>query len=233
MRDYSEPTVDEYGSEVHPAWATIGAYRGQSTGTYLFDSDVKHQNTVTIRLYEANRKRDLHHDWIHGGKEIMEVELSEAQWASFVSAMNSGSGVPCTLRYTKEGGYTDDFPHVARLGETMAETHAAAQGAFDDIREAFAAYEALPNSPAKAKREALNTLRARIENAVPNVDYAGKVLIEHAEDVVQKSKADIEAFVVQKAAQLGLDPADIVEVQELRPTTIAALPTGPEEDEDD
>lgn len=203
-RDYLDPTIDEHGDERHPAFATIGAFRGSSTGTHLFDSDIVHQHTVRIRINQASRKRDHHTDWIHGEKELIEVELSEAQWASFVSAMNSGSGVPCTLRWTKEDGPMPEFPHAPRLAETMAETHKAAEAAFEDIREAFADLEAA--STAKEKREAMNTLRARIKNATPNVDFAGRVLIEHAEDVVTKAKADVEAFVTMKARQLGIDP---------------------------
>lgn len=35
-REYVEPTVDQYGSESHPAWGTIHAHRSHSTGTHLF-----------------------------------------------------------------------------------------------------------------------------------------------------------------------------------------------------
>lgn len=209
-RSYEEPTVNEYDAECHPAWATIHAHRGTSTpGVNLFDSDILHQHTVRITIHEANRRRDLHHDWIHGSKVIAEVELSEAQWASFVSAMNSGSGVPCTLRYNRDGSLQDvpDFPHQPRLAETMAETHAAAENAFDDIKQAFAVLEAA--TTAKEKREAMHTLKHTIGNATPNVDFAGKQLIEHAEDVVQKVKADVEAFVTTRARQLGLDPTEV------------------------
>lgn len=207
----TDPTTDEHGFEKHPAWATIGASRVSSGGgIHLFDSDITHQHTVRITLRMASRKRDLHHDWIHGSGDLYEVELSEAQWASFVSAMNSGSGVPCTLRYTKGEGYTDDFPHDPKLAKTITETHDAAQRAFDDIAEAFAEVEKMiSGGTAKQKREALNTLRARINNAVPNVDFAGKQLIGQTEEVVQRAKADVEAFVTARALQLGMNPAEL------------------------
>lgn len=235
-RDYEEPTVDQYGRERHPAWGTILAHRQQSTGTHLFDSDIIHQNTVAITLYEASRKRDLHHDHVMGDKVIAEVVLSEAQWASFVSTLNSGSGVPCTIGWTRDGTTgrdTPDFPHQPRLAETMAETHRAAQAAFDEIQAAFDALEAAmaptSNAPMKEKREALRDLKYKIQNATPNVDFAGKVLIEHAEDVVQKAKADVEAFVIAKAHQLGLDPAAMtVELPGPAPLAIEAAPEGNE-----
>lgn len=50
-----------------------------------------------------------------------------------------------------------------------------------------------------------------MNNARPNVEYAGRVMVEHTEAVVQKARADIEAFVVGKARQLGIDPGELGE----------------------
>ncbi len=219
-RDFQEPTVDEHDSERHPAWATIGASRvshgGVGGGTHLFDSDVLHQHTVQVTIRQATRNRDLGRDWIHGSKDLATVELSEAQWASFVSAMNSGTGVPCTLRYTRTDGETPDFPHSPRLAQSIKETHEAADKAFGDIRDAYTRLEQA-RTP-KEKRDATQWLGSVINNSVPNVDFAGKQLIEHAEGVVAKSKADIEAYVIGKAHQLGIAPADLGFV-ELLPST--------------
>jgi hypothetical protein len=215
-RDIEEPHTDKWGDEEHPAWTLIGAYRSTcNPGVNLFDSDILHQNTITIRLKKASRKRELHHDWLHGKKTVVEVELSEAQWAAFVSSMNSGDGVACTVRYSAaDGGYTPSFPHKPRLAETIAETHGAADRAFAAIQAAMEALDAADTT--KTKREAMATLRATINNATPNVDFAGKVLVEHAESVVQKAKADVEAFVTAKAHQLGIESSsmDVLELTE-------------------
>lgn len=49
----------------------------------------------------------------------------------------------------------------------------------------------------------------------PNVAFAARSLNEHAENVVQRARADIEAMVLSKATQLGLDPADLGTVPQL------------------
>lgn len=191
--------------ETHPSFGMIGAFRTSigPTGASLFDSDILHNHTVVLRIETAERKRDISHDWIHPVRQLIEVEMSEAQWASFVSSMNT-SGVPCTLNRI-QGEPIERPPHKPRLQHSFDETKAAADSAFADIREAMNAYMELPNTPAGPKKEALRILQARIDNAVPNVDYAGRVLAEHAENVVQKARADVEAMVVQRAAHLGLD----------------------------
>jgi hypothetical protein len=70
------------------------------------------------------------------------------------------------------------------------------------------AVEALDSKvPAREKREAMRTLKYAIANATGNVEFASKQLTEYAEDVVAKSRADIEAMVNRHAQQIGLTAA--------------------------
>lgn len=174
----------------------------------LFDSDIRHQHVISIKICEAYRKRDLHRDWIGAGKLITELTMSEAQWASFVSSMNSGSGVPVTLDFresTATGGdpHVPSFPYEPRLQQSMDEVREAAQRAVEDVRRSFQEYKAKPT------KDHLRHLEAMIDNMAPNIAFAASSLTEHAENVVQRAKADIEAFVVNKAQQLGLNPSDL------------------------
>lgn len=228
-RDIESPTTNEYGDDVHPAFGMIGAARGSSTpGQVLFDSDIRHQHTVTIRISRGVRRRDLHRDWVHGGvNELLEVEMSEAQWASFVSTMNMGSGVPCTIRRTENDRQVPALPYDPRLAHTMDEVKGKATETFRAIKAAMDAYDALdPKASAKEKRAALDAIRDAVRNAEANVAFAAKSLTEHAENVVQRARADIEAMVTDKAAQLGLTPgqaAGLVELPILEGETVDAI----------
>lgn len=206
--DIVEPTVDQYGSDTHPAFGQISASRGSYSGqgAILFDSDVRHQHTVTITVTEATRQRSNGHDYIHGGtKRLIEVEMSEAQWASFVSSMNT-SGVPCTLKATETQWNIPGLPYAPRLAQSMAEVKEAADRLMVEIKAARDAYEkALADkAPAAVRNEALRKLHFTIENAEANANLAAKKLAEHAENVVQKARADIEAMVGAEATRLGL-----------------------------
>lgn len=215
-RETQKPTLDERGDETHPAFGLIGASRVSNSppGATLFDSDIRHAHTVIVRIKAATRKRDLNRDWIHGRREFVEVEMSEAQWASFVSSMNSGDGVPCTIRRNGEQLIVPDLPYDPRLAHSIDEVRSAAHRAVAEIGEAFEAY--------KAHKTAANlrALRIAIDHVEPNTTYAAQSLTQHAENVVQKARADIEAFVVNKAQQIGLDPATVSSPLELSGTTV-------------
>lgn len=203
-RGEEPPTPTDRGFESHPAWIKVTAFRSQTTGKVLFDSDIIHRTIITVKIETAERKRELNQDYIYGGKQIVEFEMSEAQWASFLSTMNS-SGVPATL--TWYGGADNpqipSMPHEPRMVEQMQETKEAGKKATADIRRAMAAY--------KEKKTVgnLRHLEAMIDNLPANLRFAEDMLAENAENVVTRARADIEAFVLDKARSLGLDPGDI------------------------
>lgn len=132
--------------------------------------------------------------------------MSEAQWASFVSTMNVGDGVPCTIERVGAEAMPG-VEHDPRLAVSMNEVGRAATKAVEEIQAAFSAYQ--------EKRTDANrrTLEYAIANAPGNMSFAAKSLTEHAENVVQRARADIEAMVVSKAEQLGIDPADVADTK--------------------
>lgn len=204
--DSVEPEVDANGRERHPSWALIGVSRVQSgKGVPMFDSDVKHTNFVVMRVQTATRIRDLHRDWISSDQIILEIEMSEVQYASMISTMNSGDGVPATIRYTRDGNLVQvpGAPFDSRLEQTHNEVTAKTEETFGRIEEAFKVYKAKPNA---ANRRALEVA---IQNASANIDFAAKKMTEHAEAVVQKARADIEAMMANAAAQRGLSAGDV------------------------
>jgi hypothetical protein len=211
------PTVKEDGRETHPGWGVIGAYRtttsgGPHGGATLFDSDLSHSNYIVVRLHRAERERSLNRDWIHedGRQSIVEIAMSEAQWASFVSSMNT-TGVPCTIHWTEKDGPIPGFPHEPRLRESIDEVQKASTKALAEITQAEQAVaEAFErNAGKKEMRSLLSTLHYAIRNAPSNMTFAASSLTEHAENVVQRARADVEAMVLRQATAMGIEPGDL------------------------
>lgn len=194
-REVQEPVTDERGVETHPAYCTVSANRVTSTpGAVLFDSSVRHQHYIVLEVHDADRQRMIKNDFIHPTRQRMRIRLSMAQWGMLVSNMNSG-GTPATLEWTREEGYLPDLPFDSRLHLQAREARGAAQEVFERVQEAFTAY-----TEHKTVRN-LRSLQAAIENAGSNVQYAADKLTEHAEEVVAKARADIEAMVAEASAR--------------------------------
>jgi hypothetical protein len=210
MKDIQDPVTGDDGIERHPAFGLARVGRIQATpGAVLFQSDARHHSYIEVTVSDADRRRDLKHDWVHPGRVLCKFSMSLAQFASFVSSAGT-EGVPVTLEYA-DGASLPELPYEPRLSVSMAETHDAANAAFEGIKKRLAEYEALlAGKPTAAeRRKALSDLRAAVNNATGNVDYAAKSLAEHAESVVEQSRADIEALALGLADKLGLPASEL------------------------
>jgi hypothetical protein len=202
-------TQDEEGNEHHPAFGLATIHRITSNpGGVMFQSDIRHREYIMLTVSEATRTRDVKHDWVHATRVVCQVSMSMAQFASMVASGGQGDGVPVTIERTELG----DRPGMVlepRLAKTTQEVRKAADEAFQDVMQAFSTYsEALDRKAgAVERRNLLRNLKAAISNAGPNVEYAGKKLAEHAEAVVENSRADIEAMAASsKRIQAELPP---------------------------
>lgn len=198
-------TTDDQGYDQHPAWGVIGVGRVQGSSAALFDSEIQHQHYMVLRIRQARRKRDLNRDWIHGDiRPIIEVAMSEAQWAAFVSSAGKGDGTPCTIQFAN-GERTPELPHDPRLAESLEEVREAGNKAIEKIREAFKKVEEKPN------KGNIRNLGIMIGHLPANMHFAAESLAEAAEEVVTKARADIEAFAQSAAERRGLEPGELSE----------------------
>lgn len=221
-KERTDPVTDEDGDERHPAFGLISVHRiSASPGEVVFQSDLRHPEYVRIDVHEATRKRDLAHDWVHPGKVVCEVSMSMAQFASFV-ASGGTSGVPCTIEFTGGGehgtGHRPGLNPAPRLQASLAEVRDAAGRVYAGVQEALARYEeALADTgkgSAARHRAALASLRSTLANAAPSMEFAARSLDRHAEEVVERSRADIEAMMVRTAERLGIPVAEVRAIEQ-------------------
>ena len=210
-REVVEPTVhptDEKGRTriTHPAFGQISASR-VSGQTNLYGSDFSHQNYVTITLSASEVDRHLSNDWHHGKNELFEVALSEAQWATFVSSMNVGSGVPCTIQHTMMAtrGYTPALPDPPDRREQFAkellENMVDARAALGDL-EALIMSSGV--SKAKAK-EMLDKVAFASREIGSSSKFVAEQFDEHMENSVEKAKIEVNAYATRTIMAAGLD----------------------------
>lgn len=202
----------------HPTFGMIGASRVTCGpgGLYAFGSRIKHSAFIDITIRRASLERDLNHDWFYGEDELIEVRLTEAQWATFVSSLNVGFGVPCTLCHVM----------CERQGEVPKPEDSIAQAkmeAREEGRSVMSRLKALCNrlddavvNPKKTElREILRDLKIAVDNFPGNHAYLYRSFEEHVENVVTDAKASVEAhyMAVATRAQMveGYAPPKLIE----------------------
>lgn len=215
------PTVESDGDRqriTHPAYAQIGASR-VSGHAVLYGSEFNHQHYVSIRIKTSEHIRSLSNDWHHGRRELIEVCMSEAQWASFVSSMNVGDGPCCTLHHF-DGSLVPQPPEPKQTTEhfrkELAQVHADVQAVLNEIAGAL--------SGAIGKRTAedlQHRLRLAAGRLTGSAGYVADQFDEHMEATTEKAKIEVNAFVEAAVRRAGLQSiADGSAVLSLPPTKL-------------
>jgi hypothetical protein len=193
----------------HPAFGQIGASRvsGQAT---LYGSDFTHQHFVTVTIRRSTLHRDLARDWEMGGDELIEVAMSEAQWATFVSSMNVGMGTPCTIHHIAGQGMIPGIPPRQQSDVFKAEVREALDDAVRALDVQIKKIEGdLGASLSATKRNAiLDGLRLARRKLCDSLPFIVKQSDEHMEETVEKAKVEVNAYVESTIRRAGLEAID-------------------------
>jgi hypothetical protein len=159
---------------------------------------VLHDQTIALSIQTAERGRDLSHDWVFARKELIEVEMSLAQWGALVSSIGIGSGVPVTIRRTENVTHVPNLPYQPRIKENLDEVHASIGKVLERARESL---EVLKDAIEEKKgvraiREALRTHDLAVGGAERNADFAVKSMVSAGEKITSQVRADIESQIL-------------------------------------
>lgn len=202
-------TQTDRGLDTHPAFGVIQINNPRGTPRSLFQTDLQHGETITLTIAHAERERNLRRDWVFARNEIIEVEMSLAQWANVVSSSGRGSGTPVTIRHI-ENESTPSIPHEPRLKKAWDEVEGTIEALLEDVKKAFNHLQEIGlKAGIVERRAAMSALETAIRHVSGNATFAVSSLAEAAEGTVEQAKSDLEAFVVQIAAQNNLDAAQI------------------------
>jgi hypothetical protein len=197
-----QPGREDSTTTTHPAYAQIVARRVNGHAC-LYGSDFEHNGYVTVAISRSKLMRDLSSDWHYGHDEIIEVALSEAQWATFVSSMNIGSGVPCTLSY-EQGTMVPGLPQpVSRADQFSGEMSETVKSSIDRLRllSTSVADMGLPKRKAEQIR---SDIAMAIQELEANVPFVAERFNEHVEEGIEAAKVEIHGYMVGAMTRAGL-----------------------------
>ena len=189
--------------ETHPAYAQIQVNRVGGTHAALYQSDFTHQYYLTLSIRSSELYIDGSRETPMPKEEYIEVALSESQWATLVSSMNMGGGVPCTLM-RHNGKFVPMLPgppdRRTQFAELLHQRMKLARDAIYDLRTKIE-NAALSG---KAKKDYLSDLVTIERNVDDNVAYVADRFSEHMEVTIEHGKGEVMAFMHATATAAGL-----------------------------
>jgi ElaB/YqjD/DUF883 family membrane-anchored ribosome-binding protein len=196
------PGRDRETKTTHPAFAQV--YVGRRSGhTALYGSGFIHNNHIVLTVAASELHRNLSRDWHFNRDQKIEIAMSEAQWATLVSSLNIGAGVPCTLQRF-DGQAVPRLPLPKnRADQFSAEMRDDFEQALSSLDELLASIDDMKVSKTKKEeiRAKAKTARAKITDAAP---FVASQFGEHMEEVVEAAKVEVHGYTQNLIARAGL-----------------------------
>lgn len=174
---------------------TVGASRQQGD-VVLFDSEHRHQNFISLRISSAHRERSLSHDWVYDDKELIEVRMSESQWAAMISSLNYGSGVPATLQHLQRVRVEQPVLAEEKTDKFSAEMEDTIEAVVERL------VELKKGKHTKATQRELDVIISHLRG---NIGYVADQFDRHMEERVDKAKTEIEAHMNSAVQRAGFE----------------------------
>lgn len=180
----------------HPSFGQIEVTRCHCSGkTSLYGSSLSQHQTIRVTLYRSQLGRMLNKNWYHTKERLFEIEMSPTQWAEFISSMNIGGGVPCTIRIDSDG-QVEPCPEIPTRQLFDSEFRETVEDSSKKINEAISICADLMNKKTltKADRnelmEYLNQIKRNLTDAIPFIQQS---FTEQMDKTVHEAKGEIEA----------------------------------------
>ena len=188
--------------EKHPSYGTLLFNRRNGGTRALFGSSIKHKDTISMYLYEAELSRSLNSDHIYGNKRIVEVEMSYSQFAEAITSMNMGSGVPVTIQYIRDVGNIEPCPFIDKreqfedeFKDDIKKQNELANKLITEAENLFNEKKSFTKSD---KENILSLLRTLKQEIGCNTEFTYEMFNEQMDKTTLEAKGEIEAFMQNK-----------------------------------
>lgn len=216
---YYELDVKYEDSELpqeHPSYCTVRFARIQSNGNQaFFGASIKPNNYVQLEIYEADIRRDLSHDWIHGNKRIIEVAMTEQQFAECITSLNMGSGTPATLKFLGNSRLPEPpfmgkaEQHSKEFANKMSELAGTISLNMEKARTILNADKPMSK---KERAEILNIIDSGLMQISSNIPFYDKSFKEQMNRTISEAKMEIEQHIVNRARAVGLPLTEVKDI---------------------
>ena len=195
-----------------PSAGMLGWNRGTSSDALsFFGSRVKSREIITITLCSGENDRSLAGDSYFAKNTLFEVDMTPIQWAEFITTPNRGSGVPCTMSYTREGKLQKhERPETETESEVMENEY---RDVLEELRDTLTLMEnstvALEKGrgvlTVEARKRITDNMRRAYNLLTDSLPFLAKRFASNMEATVVECKSSVDAYVTRLVHETGLE----------------------------
>lgn len=197
----------------HDAFGNVTVGRVASGGgNVLFGSALDHRNSIRLTIHRATLDRHLYEDRIFPAEKVVEIEMSEAQWATLVAAAGIGGGTPVTIctapprgtKVVQVPGLTRE-PVKSTFKQEIKERCQQYMKDGDALLEKARTMLAGPRVSKTDMEELTRKLAHLVEGFPSTMAFIQEQFAETMEKTVEAAKTEVDVHILNRAKQLGLE----------------------------
>ncbi len=212
-RTYVDGCMDRI-TEEHPCFGAINISRVSGSANLFGSVTNNSQHFIRLTISTATLSHSFGQDHVYSDRGIVEVHMTEAQFANMITSWNMGEGTPVTLARMRNG---DKYECVPSLPSNAAKEAERAQDHFkhdmekrmervssemEEARKILAKKGAINKGDREKLGSAFSSVERWFKDAAP---YSVHTFIESTERTMQKAKLEIDAFVTSIINRTGLN----------------------------
>lgn len=179
----------------------------------MFGSSIEHDVVMKLSINTCEVDRSFSKDRYYPVNNIIEIELTPAQYAEMITNLNHGVGVPCTITRFQGKIIKNDLKLKDEVEVFKKEYKQNIGEIFDDIKNYINSIDdKKPSAPKKIKelKERLNGLIYSIEKEGP---FLSNIFNEYIEKVFVEAQAKIENNISLKLQNLGIEKLNGLQIK--------------------
>lgn len=205
-------STDEDDTERHESYGLVSFSRRTGNPGTLFGSPLTdHGAYITlsikrgVRITSGGSGTDRFYSSIRG--DIVEVDMSPAQFAELLTTMNIGMGVPCTIRAIENKRVENPPAKLLEVEKVQLQYKKHAKEAADALVEGQREVDELLQKKTLSKQErsriswVIGKVRQHLESTAP---FMLEMFEEAAQKITSHAKAEVDAFVTHNLLIEGI-----------------------------
>lgn len=181
--------------------------RKSAPGVELFGSKIENNTTIALTIKEGERDEEYGSERYWGGPIVVEVEMSQNQFAELITTPNVNDGVPCTIR--RREGVSIPYPEGENprvvseryLQQTIMGIAKRLKG-IQEMADKINGAKTVNKSDRAWLVKELGLLDQDLRSDMP---FVKQVFEEEMDKVVAEAKADVDATITHAVHTLGIE----------------------------
>lgn len=206
VKRYAGPDTET--KQTHPAFVQVRLSRVTGSFKCYGSALPEVNNVVELTVTESAQYHSLGRDWHHSDTQLLQVQLSAAQFAEMITTLNVGGGVCGTLqRFNGKQVPQIPFEHETEATRVVDDFKAKLEKTVDKLNKFQDRVSEIlaKKTLTKADKEEIEGEIHQFAMALrDNAPFAVESFQEAAEKTVSSAKAEVDAFMAHAVQTAGL-----------------------------